>query len=195
LAPACRYYVKSDLLRATACIFLPLPPSFHYDIHFGVDYIIWNAFLLLTLLLMLPAPRGAMKIPWLLLVLLLIWANPLTIVFTPIFIYRLLTERKLRWIYGLCLVGVAAYQLFGVQNSQLLTSLGLAGFVQRAWNSAILSLVLLVKQAYKAFFGPKLYIISPDFAFLVFFFFSALILALYLRPSIRSLGSWGCSQN
>lgn len=60
-APVYRYYIKSDVIRATICILFPLAPFFHYDIHFSVDYIIWNALLLISLILMLPAPHGWMN--------------------------------------------------------------------------------------------------------------------------------------
>lgn len=181
-APVYRYYIKSDVIRATICILFPLAPFFHYDIHFSVDYIIWNALLLLSLILMLPAPHGWRNLPWLLLVSILIFSNPLTIVFVPIFVYRLFTDKRSSLVYALSLIIALTCQLVGVQKAQVLNGIGL----ERAWHSMVLAFVLIVKQAYKAFFGTKIYMISTDLAFLVFFLFSLLSLAVYLRFPIRS---------
>ncbi len=125
-APVYRVFVKSDLMRATLCSLFALTPFFHYDLYFGVDYIIWNSLFLLSLFLLVPAPRAVhLSLIWLAVVILLIFSNPLSIIFLPVLIYWLVFDSRHRLVYFICICASIFYSAVGISRQSFFGEVGL----------------------------------------------------------------------
>jgi hypothetical protein len=157
--PAYRYYLGSDLLRAVACLIFAFAPVFHLDIQISVDYIIWNLLLALIFLSLPQLPKKGLRLTVILILLiLLIWSNPLSIILAPLYAWRAFTGRgNLRYLYLFLLASLLAYQAFGVQSSGVFSGLSILEIAQKIIVSLAWSIYLFIKQAYKGVFGVNQY--------------------------------------
>jgi len=115
-ASAYRRYIGSDALRFVLCLVLALAPIGNHLTVCHTDYSIWNALLLLLLLVILPMPRGiAMAALFSLALATLIWSHPLTILALPASLVWLWRERRVvqRTLHGLIVACQIAHVWFG----------------------------------------------------------------------------------
>lgn len=83
-ASAYRRFIRRDGLRFVLCVVLALSPIGNFFTACHTDYSIWNALLLLMLLVVLPMPRSfGWALAFSLLVTTLIWSHPMSIVALP----------------------------------------------------------------------------------------------------------------
>lgn len=181
--PVYRWYLTSDLLRVVACLIFAFAPVFHLDIQISVAYIIWNCLLALVLLSLPQLPEKGFRLTVILILLnLLIWSNPLSIILAPLYAWRASAGRgNSRYLYLFLLASLLAYQAVGVRNSGVFSSLSILEIAQKIIVSLAWSIYLFIKQAYKGVFGVNHYMqSSPSMlaAFGVALVFTAL---LYLR--------------
>lgn len=174
-------------MRATLCVLFALTPFFYYDLYFGLDYIIWNSLFLLALLLLVPAPRSVhLSLLWLTVVCLLVFSSPLSIVFLPVLIYWLVGNFGSRLIYFICICASVSYYIVGISRQSFLGGLGLVEGFNKLFGSFFLAFVLMVKQAFRALFGTKIYLLAPPSVFLLFFVLFAVLLCVYLKSGRKS---------
>ena len=157
--PVYRWYLGSDLLRAVACLIFAFAPVFHLDIQISVDYIIWNCLLALILLSLPRLPKEIFRLTVVLILLnLLIWSNPLSIILAPVYAWRAFAgHANSRYLYLFLLASLLVYQAVGVQSSGVFLGLSILEIAQKIIVSLAWSIYLFIKQAYKGVFGVNQY--------------------------------------
>jgi len=93
---AFRRYVASDRLRACCCLGLAVVPYGTFYLVCHTDYSIWNLLLLLLWLVLVPMPRRKWQALLLaVLLIILIWSNPLSVVALPATLCWLRFDRRI----------------------------------------------------------------------------------------------------
>lgn len=181
--PVYRWYLGSDLLRAVACLIFAFAPVFHLDIQISVDYIIWNCLLALILLSLPQLPNESFRLTVILILLsLLIWSNPLSIILAPLYAWRAFAgHRNSRYLYLFLLASLLAYQAVGVQSSGVFSGLSILEIAQKIIVSLAWSIYLFIKQAYKGVFGLNQYMQASRSMLAAFGVAFIFITLLYLR--------------
>jgi hypothetical protein len=104
-AAAFARWVPSDEVRTAICLALALNPVGNFAVLCNTDYSIWSALFLLSWLVLIPLPqRTAAAIGMFVVMQILVWSHPLSIVTVPLCIFWLVRER--RWAQRLLLVAM-----------------------------------------------------------------------------------------
>jgi hypothetical protein len=195
-ASAFRCHVQSQRLRTCCCIGLALAPIGTFFLVCHTDYSIWNLYLLLLWLVIIPLPRQK----WLagLMTVLLgacIWSHPLSIAAVPATLYWLWAEKRLfqRLLQALLLCTQALHLIFGTHSETAAFAHGSQGLLGLAWSALAKCFAVYIETLPGTLF-PYATALSPRLgqacaAGLLFALAACAVLPLKLRVS-RSLLLW-----
>ena len=108
---------KSEGLAWYILLAVSVLPLAGHEFSVSLSYQIWNYLLILFLLLFLSIPRKlTFRIPYVIVVVLMIWSNPGSILLVPFYGFRYLNEKAHRVEYALFILAAGAYVFFGVQS-------------------------------------------------------------------------------
>jgi hypothetical protein len=108
---------KSESLAWYVLLAVSILPLAGHEFSVSLTYQIWNFLLIPFLLLFLPIPRKlVLRVLYVIVVILMIWSNPGSILLIPLHGFRFLKEKAHRVEYGLFILATGAYVLFGVKS-------------------------------------------------------------------------------
>lgn len=141
---------KSESLAWYILLAILIFPLTGHEFSVSLNHQIWNILLILFLLLFLPIPhKPAFRISYILGVILLICSNPGSILLAPVYGFRFLKEKAHRVEYGLFILAVGMFMLFGVESKSPSFS-GLQYFVEIFKDRVVTDVLLGL--------GPRLYL-------------------------------------
>ncbi|MES1172917.1 MAG: hypothetical protein ABUL62_01220 [Myxococcales bacterium] len=121
-ATAFRRHVASDRLRTVCCFAVALAPIGSFFLVCHTDYSIWNLFILLLWLVILPLPERKWRAALVcVLMAILIWSHPLSIAALPPTLYWLWADKR-RFQRGLCALVVAIQALHVIYGTHAETT-------------------------------------------------------------------------
>jgi hypothetical protein len=153
-----RAWLGSDATRALICVLFVLAPLAQYHIYANATYSIWNALLLLVLLVVTPQSQVWWRnIPAWALTNVLVWSNPLTIVVAPLIVIRLVRERGMRILHALTLANLALYTFIGVEKGGIFLGLTWAESLAKLINAIGWTFAIVAETAFRTVSGPVLF--------------------------------------
>jgi hypothetical protein len=188
-ASAYRRYIGSDALRFALCLAVAIAPIGSYLTVCHTDYSIWNALLLLLLLLVaiLPMPRSFVLAAMFSLALVaLIWSHPLTILALPGSLLWLWRDRGgvQRALHGL----LVACQLAHVSFGNRLHKAAIASGSEPVWNRLSEFPIRILNHLCRRIIRPTVFPWGPDtaqFDYVVAALFVLAVLACAVIPKTR----------
>jgi hypothetical protein len=188
-----RAWLGSDVTRAVLCFLFALAPLAQWHLLSHTDYSIWNTLLLLVFLSVLPWPES----PWRrcgawVAANILVWSHPLTILVAPVFLYRVVRDRRHLVLDALVLCNLLLHQLVGVQESGVFAGMSLAEAVGKLARSAANTCLVVGATAFRAAFGPEAHTWAESQAWIPVVLWSAGILvaagvAARRSPRVRTV--------
>lgn len=188
-----RCVLASDRTRAVVCLLFCLAPLSQFHLLSHTDYSTWNTLLLLILMSALPLPSGrTWGIPYWLLLNMLIWSHPLTILILPFQVSLLVRDKPRRALYALTIINLVMHQVLGVEGARIFADLGPLGIGLKVAKSAVWTLVIASKTAFRAAFGHPLLVWAEEHMWLLIVCWTAFLsiatgIVFWRRPSYRSL--------
>ncbi|MEZ4663168.1 MAG: hypothetical protein R2911_36945 [Caldilineaceae bacterium] len=153
-----RTILAAEQTRAVVCVLFCLAPIAQFHLLSHTDYSIWNTFLLLILMSVLPVPTNRVRgLLYGLLMNLLVWSHPLTVLVLPFQVYLWVKDKPGRVLYTLTIVNIVVHQIIGVEPNGMFTNLGPLDIGLTMAKAGVWTLVITAKTAFRAAFGHPLF--------------------------------------
>lgn len=153
-----RVIIASDAVRALVCLLFALAPLSQFHLLAHTDYSIWNALLLLILLGGMPLPAGSARAaPCWLLINLLVWAHPLSIVLLPLQLHFAWRDRSRRAWYLATTLNLVLYQYLGTKGGQVFAHQDLLSILALLGRSLVATVTMLGDIASRTVLGQPLF--------------------------------------
>ena len=95
-------------------VMISLLPLSNFAIIGSITYQIWNGLILLLLLFLLPKPKIiALRLPYVVFIVILIWSHPISIIFTPLWVMDLFLKDKNKVENGIFILAAMLYFFYG----------------------------------------------------------------------------------
>lgn len=153
-----RRWLGSDATRAFVCLLFVLAPVAQYHIYANVTYSIWNASLLLVLLVVTPpSPLAWRNVAAWVVTNVLVWSNPLTLLVAPLVAVRLVRERGTRALHALTIANIALYNVVGVEKGGIFLGLTWIESLAKLVKAVGWTFAIVAGTAFRTVFGAPLY--------------------------------------